>query len=78
MRAWKNADAEPGGRRARVRGREDARGMTEGRVDVFTDGGCLGNPGVGAWAAVIYDGPRPEEVSGAERDTTSNRMEFRS
>ncbi|MDP8951273.1 MAG: ribonuclease HI [Actinomycetota bacterium] len=34
-------------------------------------------PGAWAWAAMIYDGPKPKEVSGAERETTSNRMELR-
>ena len=46
-------------------------------VEVWTDGGCRGNPGKGAWAAVIYEGPRPKEVSGAEPETTNNRQELR-
>jgi ribonuclease HI len=44
---------------------------------VYTDGGCRGNPGVGAWAALIYEGPEPKEIWGVERLTTNNRMELR-
>ena len=46
-------------------------------IDVYTDGGCRQNPGVGGWAAVIYDGPTPTEISGFERHTTNNQMELR-
>ena len=46
-------------------------------IDVYTDGGCRGNPGVGRWAALIYDGPAPEEIWGVERLTTNNQMELR-
>jgi ribonuclease HI len=46
-------------------------------VEIWTDGGCRGNPGKGAWAAVIYDGPKPKEVWGAEPETTNNRQELR-
>jgi ribonuclease HI len=48
-----------------------------GWVEVYTDGGCEGNPGRGGWAAVIYDGPSPEEIYGYEPKTTNNRMELR-
>ena len=46
-------------------------------IDMYTDGGCRRNPGVGGWAVVIYDGPEPTEVSGFERHTTNNQMELR-
>ena len=43
---------------------------------IHTDGGCLGNPGVGAWAAVLeYNGQR-REICGGSPDTTNNRMEI--
>ncbi len=46
------------------------------KVDIYTDGACSGNPGVGGWAAVLlYNGKR-KEISGAEADTTNNRMEL--
>jgi ribonuclease HI len=49
-------------------------------VDViaFTDGGCRGNPGVGAWAFVLVDMKTRKalERAGGLRDTTNNRMEM--
>jgi ribonuclease HI len=53
-------------------------GREKGTVEMYTDGGCRGNPGPGGWAAVIYDGgPKPEEIYGAEEQTTNQRMELR-
>ena len=45
---------------------------------LFTDGGCSGNPGPGGWAYVLrHPGSGKEkEESGAERETTNNRMEM--
>jgi hypothetical protein len=43
--------------------------VTRPTIDVYTDGGCRRIPGVGAWAAVIYEGPEPKEISGVERLT---------
>ena len=43
---------------------------------IYTDGACDPNPGTGGWAAVLqYKGNR-KEISGAELDTTNNRMEL--
>jgi len=52
--------------------------MDSGRVLVFTDGGCSGNPGPGGWAYVIVDaaGRDVAEKWGAEAATTNNRMEL--
>lgn len=47
------------------------------KVDVYTDGGCLGNPGPGGWAAIIYEAPKPVEISGFEKGTTNQRMELK-
>lgn len=47
------------------------------RIDVYTDGGCHIHSGVGGWASIIYDNPRPAEISGYETDTTNQRMELR-
>ncbi len=47
------------------------------KLDVYTDGGCLGNPGPGGWDALIYEGPKPIEISGHEKATTNQRMELR-
>jgi ribonuclease HI len=46
-------------------------------VTIHTDGGCLGNPGVGGWAAVMEAGRHRKEISGGEPATTNNRMELR-
>ncbi len=45
-------------------------------VEIFTDGACRGNPGPGGWAALLIAGTERKEVSGAEPDTTNNRMEL--
>lgn len=44
-------------------------------VEIYTDGGCHGNPGPGAWAYVVLAGERVE-CSGGETLTTNNRMEL--
>lgn len=45
-------------------------------IEIYTDGACLGNPGPGAWAAVLSHGSHRKELSGAEPATTNNRMEI--
>jgi len=45
-------------------------------VTVFTDGGCLGNPGPGGWAAILRYGRHERAISGGEAATTNNRMEL--
>lgn len=47
------------------------------KVELITDGACLGNPGPGGWAYVLRYGGHKREKSGGERDTTNNRMELR-
>jgi ribonuclease HI len=45
-------------------------------IQVYTDGGCHGNPGPGGWAYVLeVDGAR-YMAKGAENQTTNNRMEL--
>ena len=46
------------------------------RIEIHTDGACLGNPGPGGWAALLRYGAHEREISGAEADTTNNRMEL--
>ena len=48
----------------------------EQRVEIFTDGACSGNPGPGGWGAVLRWRGVERELSGAEADTTNNRMEL--
>ena len=49
-------------------------------VTIYTDGACSGNPGPGGWAALLLYGTPPDckerVVTGAERETTNNRMEL--
>lgn len=45
-------------------------------VEIYTDGACSGNPGLGGWAAVLLYGKHRKEISGAQQDTTNNRMEL--
>ena len=47
------------------------------KVDIYTDGACLGNPGPGGWAFIIkYNSGRIKEFSGSEKYTTNNKMEL--
>jgi ribonuclease HI len=46
------------------------------RIEISTDGGCIGNPGPGAWAFVIKAAGEERAGSGFEPATTNNRMEL--
>lgn len=50
--------------------------MTDGRVEIFTDGACSGNPGPGGWGAVLRYNGTDKELRGGEPATTNNRMEL--
>ena len=45
-------------------------------MSIFTDGACRGNPGPGGWGAILQYGDHEKNLSGAENDTTNNRMEL--
>lgn len=46
-------------------------------IKIYTDGGCLGTPGTGAWAFILKeDGKAAVEDCGGARFTTNNRMEI--
>lgn len=45
-------------------------------VDIYTDGACKGNPGVGGWGAILESGGKVRELHGGEKLTTNNRMEL--
>jgi ribonuclease HI len=49
--------------------------MTE-IVEIYTDGACKGNPGVGGWGALLSYGGTTRELYGGEAQTTNNRMEL--
>ncbi|HIO92230.1 MAG TPA: ribonuclease HI [Leucothrix mucor] len=45
-------------------------------VEIFTDGGCRGNPGPGGWGTLLRYGQHEKELYGYEAETTNNRMEL--
>ncbi len=45
-------------------------------VEIFSDGACRGNPGPGGWGALLRHKGREKTLSGAEPQTTNNRMEL--
>ena len=45
-------------------------------VTIYTDGACSGNPGPGGWGAILEYRGVEREISGAETETTNNRMEL--
>ena len=47
------------------------------RVIIHTDGACKGNPGPGAYGAVLVCGRHRKEIAEGYRLTTNNRMELR-
>ena len=46
------------------------------KVQVITDGACIGNPGPGGWACILRYGDKKKELFGSEPHTTNNRMEL--
>ena len=46
-------------------------------INVYTDGACSGNPGIGGWGAVILiDENDPINLNGGSINTTNNQMEL--
>ena len=45
-------------------------------IEIYTDGACKGNPGVGGWGALLKSGEHTREMFGGEVLTTNNRMEL--
>ncbi|MDF2177574.1 ribonuclease HI [Aliiglaciecola sp. CAU 1673] len=46
------------------------------KIDIYTDGSCLGNPGPGGYGVVMQYGKHLKELSQGYRLTTNNRMEM--
>jgi len=46
-------------------------------INIYTDGACSGNPGPGGWGAVLLYQDKIKEISGAERESTNQRMEVK-
>lgn len=45
-------------------------------VEIYADGACSGNPGVGGFGAVLRSAAKEKELSGCNPMTTNNRMEL--
>ena len=45
-------------------------------IKIYTDGSCIGNPGKGGWAAIIFIDGKKTEIKGGKKDTTNNQMEL--
>ncbi len=46
------------------------------RIEIFTDGACLGNPGPGGWGVILRYNDVEKELFGNEANTTNNKMEL--
>ena len=46
------------------------------KIEIYTDGACVGNPGPGGWAAIIIFENEKKKLFGGEKLTTNNRMEL--
>lgn len=46
------------------------------QVEIYTDGACRGNPGLGGWGVVLRFGEHEKRLYGGEPETTNNRMEL--
>lgn len=50
--------------------------MQTRKIEIYTDGSCIGNPGPGGWGVVILHNDKEIKLAGNEPDTTNNRMEM--
>jgi ribonuclease HI len=46
------------------------------KVEIFSDGSCLGNPGPGGWGSIIKVDGAEIELSGGKKHSTNNEMEL--
>ena len=46
------------------------------KIEIYTDGSSLGNPGPGGWCAILRYKEHEKILSGGEDNTTNNRMEL--
>lgn len=46
-------------------------------IEVFSDGSCLNNPGIGGYAVCIVEKESYRTFSDSEQNTTNNRMEIK-
>ena len=45
-------------------------------IKIYTDGSCIGNPGKGGWAAIIFNNNEKKILEGSKDLTTNNQMEL--
>ena len=45
-------------------------------INIYTDGACSGNPGIGGWGVVIIDNGEEIQLNGGNHNTTNNKMEL--
>jgi len=69
-----------GGYTAKQQGASPVKQQGEGSYTeatlIYTDGGCINNPGPGGYGVVMLQGDTRSELSGGYRLTTNNRMEL--
>lgn len=46
------------------------------KVEIYTDGGCRGNPGPGGWGVLLRYNQNEKRLKGGVLTTTNNRMEL--
>jgi ribonuclease HI len=46
------------------------------KIEIFTDGACRGNPGMGGWGALLRWQGHEKKLKGVAQQTTNNRMEM--
>jgi len=47
------------------------------KIEIFTDGSSLGNPGPGGWCAILRYKEKEKILKGGEKHTTNNKMELK-
>ena len=50
--------------------------QTEKTLEIWTDGACKCNPGIGGWGAYMVWGAHTREMYGGSKLTTNNQMEL--
>ena len=45
-------------------------------IKIYTDGSCIGNPGKGGWAAIIFNNNEKKILKGSKDLATNNQMEL--
>jgi len=50
--------------------------MPKAKIQMYTDGSCLNNPGPGGWAALLRYNKTEKMFSGGQLGTTNNQMEL--